>query len=117
MCILPALCPQPFYSEITESISIGSLPLSGDVQFLHNHNVCGVINMCWEYNGPVEEYRRFGITQLHLPTADLTEPSLVDVLRAVEFLRNVRSTHRNGRVFIHCKGIVSCISFAAYLLS
>jgi hypothetical protein len=95
---------QPFYSEITDTISVGSLPLPSDVQYLHENDVIGVINMCWEYAGPLKEYQKFKIQQLHLPTLDLSEPRLADMFLAVQFLQKMKEENPTGRVFIHCKG-------------
>lgn len=40
----------------------------GHVDELHAKGVVGVINMCGEYRGPVEDYDRLGVEQLWLPT-------------------------------------------------
>jgi atypical dual specificity phosphatase len=123
---------QPFYSQITETIAIGSLPFSSDVEYLKSKNVCGVINLCYEYLGPVEHYCQHEIQQLHLPTLDVHEPTLEHMKQAITFIEIVLSpsaaeerrdepsllsrknfsSARMGNdedlekkvVFIHCKG-------------
>ena len=85
-------------------MSVGSLPLPSDVSYLKSKNVRGVINMCWEYNGPLKEYNNHKIQQIHLPTSDLTEPSVSDMLLAVQFVQKIREQYPHDRIFIHCKG-------------
>lgn len=96
---------RPFYSDIDEEITMGSLPMAQDVQWLRAHGVVAVVNMCAEWAGPKEQYARAGITQLHLPTVDTTSPTLEALLRGVFFINETlalgRGNHR--RVFIHCK--------------
>ena len=40
----------------------------GHVDEMHAKGVVGVINMCGEYRGPLEDYKRLGIEELWLPT-------------------------------------------------
>lgn len=49
---------------------LGAAPVGflGHADALHEKGIVGVINMCGEYRGPVEDYRRLGIEQLWLPT-------------------------------------------------
>jgi protein-tyrosine phosphatase len=76
---------KPFYSEITEELAVGSMPLEIDVQYLHEvKNIGLVVNMCREYPGPLEEYAKRGIQQVHLPTPDVCEPEYNDVLKGVQ---------------------------------
>jgi atypical dual specificity phosphatase len=79
--------------------------------------------MCWEYSGPIEDYQRHGISQLHLPTLDIQEPTMEDLKKAVAFIDNIHSQPRNKDekkvVLIHCKGgrgraVITCL---CYLLS
>jgi hypothetical protein len=106
---------QPFYSDIDDVVSVGSVPLSRDVPFLHSNGVVGVVNMCREYPGPVDAYRAHNIRQLHLPTPDLHEPSLEQIKDMIVFIDDVLKTGHSvgdndggggggGRIFIHCKG-------------
>jgi atypical dual specificity phosphatase len=63
--------------------------------------VRGVVNFCEEYQGPVAAYRRLGIQQLRLPTADHFEPSLADLQTCVRFIR--RHQAQGQRVYVHCR--------------
>ena len=60
-----------------------------------------MVNTCEEYAGPVREYTREGIEQLHIPTTDFTHPQLEDVEKAVEFVQ--QHAERGETVYIHCK--------------
>jgi len=121
----------PFYSEISEHISVGSLPLNVcDIEFLTGQGVTLVVNLCREYQG-LAEYHDHGVSHLYLPTPDFTEPSLEHVELAclviqthlklgntTDNLTNVNisgtatlsvaspksKSRQQPRVFIHCKG-------------
>lgn len=75
---------KPFYSQITDEVAVGSMPLEIDAAYLHEKKNIGlVVNMCREYSGPLAEYEALGIKQVHLPTPDVCEPTYEDVLRGV----------------------------------
>jgi protein-tyrosine phosphatase len=87
---------KPFYSEITEELAVGSMPLEIDVQYLHEvKNIGLVVNMCREYPGPLEEYAKRGIQQVHLPTPDVCEPDYNDVLRGVQAILQYLDAQRS----------------------
>lgn len=58
---------QTFFSD---TVYLGAAPVGflGHADILHGKGIVGVINMCGEYRGPLEEYSRLGIEQLWLPT-------------------------------------------------
>jgi len=92
-----------FCDEIDDDVYLGSLPLPwmGRVEKLKKLEVKAVVNMMDEWVGPVEEYKMLGITQLYLPTIDHFEPSVEDLIRAVQFIE--ASLKRGHRVLIHCR--------------
>lgn len=90
-----------WWSRIDEHVILGAVPFRADVERLHREGVVGVINTCHEYEGPCAEYERVGIVQLHLPTIDFTPPSLEDVEKGVEFIRQY--AERGSTVYVHCK--------------
>lgn len=49
---------------------MGAAPVGflGHVDEMRAKGVVGVINMCGEYRGPLEDYNRLGMEQLWLPT-------------------------------------------------
>eukprot|EP01036_Dinobryon_divergens_P026304 gene26304-34931_t len=98
---------QPMYSEINETLSMGSLPISqSDVRCLREKGVRVVVNLCRESTGPVEEYAKENITQIRLRTPDLCEPSYADVVRGISYARGClqsQGSSSGGRVFVHCK--------------
>lgn len=65
------------------------------------HQVRGVINYCEEYRGPLASYRRLGIAELHLPTADHFEPTVADFVATVRFIQKFRES--GSRVYVHCR--------------
>jgi len=88
---------------VDDTVVIGGVPFFKDPERLYeNYDVRGVINMCEEYVGPMKEYNRLGIEQLHLPTIDHTQPSFEDMRRAVEFIADYEANDK-GRVYVHCK--------------
>ena len=92
---------RPWWSRVDEHVILGAVPFRSDVDRLHRQGVVGVINTCHEYDGPRDEYQRLGMVQLHLPTIDFTPPTLADVQRGVEFIREHAASGRT--VYVHCK--------------
>lgn len=102
------------------------MPLSSDVEFLITKGVTAVVNLCREYEGPLSMYEKYQISHIHLPTADLFEPSLNDMHKAIHFIESHLKSNSNRdklfldasasqiekkevsgsspKVFIHCKG-------------
>lgn len=92
-----------YWTLIDSHVFIGAAPIYflRHVEQLHARGVRGVINLCSEYSGPVEAYRKLGIEQLYLPTIDHREPTLEDLERAVHFIEKHKT--QKSRVYIHCK--------------
>ncbi len=90
-----------WWSRVDDHVILGALPFRSDVDLLHREGVVGVINTCYEYGGPCDDYERVGIVQLHLPTIDFTTPTLENVERGVEFIR--QHAESGGTVYVHCK--------------
>jgi protein-tyrosine phosphatase len=85
------------------------MPFVSDIKFLKSQNVCGVVNLCYEYPGPSAAlYSEHQIRQLHLPTLDIHEPTLDHMKKAVSWidqqLLHFTSTEDRPVIFIHCKG-------------
>ena len=99
------------FTPITPQLLLGSLPFAADVRSLSQAGVTGVVNMCDEYEGPVEQYHTYGIAQCRCPTVDMTPPTVQDLERAVRFIQQqlsavtpgAASGQRGPRVFVHCK--------------
>jgi atypical dual specificity phosphatase len=90
-----------WWDEVDESCILGAVPMGGDPKLLRELGVTGVVNMCEEYPGPVDEYQRLGIEQLWLPTTDFQHPTPEMVQRGAEFIQ--RHKESGGRVYVHCK--------------
>eukprot|EP01038_Epipyxis_sp_PR26KG_P016527 gene16527-22560_t len=92
-----------YWTKVDDTVILGCAPvgLLGYPAQLYQLGVRGVVNMCDEYSGPLADYERLGIKQLHLPTIDHFEPKLVDIQDAVKFIKQYQS---NGdKVYVHCK--------------
>ncbi len=90
-----------WWDRIDPLVIVGAYPFRRDVEGLHHAGVRAVVNTCEEYAGPVVDYERHGIEQLHIPTTDFTHPRLSDVEMAVEFVQ--RHVLAGDSVYIHCK--------------
>ena len=65
------------------------------------YQIRGVINLCEEYRGPEQTYKRLGMRHLRLPTTDHFEPSVEDLERAVKFIAEHEALGK--RVYVHCR--------------
>ena len=90
-----------WWDRINDHLIVGALPFPGDVSRLHEEGIRAVVNTCREYAGPLDEYRRFGIQQLRIPTTDFTPPELQDVTAAVSFIEG--HVQQGESVYVHCK--------------
>ncbi|MCH8922683.1 MAG: dual specificity protein phosphatase family protein [Planctomycetes bacterium] len=89
------------WDEIDDGVLLGGLPWKRDAAGLHEAGVRAVVNTCEEYDGPVQEYARLGIEQLHLPTVDFLPPSFEAINEAVDFIDRHRGA--GHAVYVHCK--------------
>ncbi|MBB3207614.1 atypical dual specificity phosphatase [Rhodopirellula rubra] len=90
-----------WWDFIDDHVIVGARPFARDVNALAAIGVRAVVNTCEEYGGPVEEYGRHGIVQLHIPTVDFTHPTIENVRQGVEFVQEHVS--QGKIVYIHCK--------------
>ena len=92
-----------YWTEVDETVILGCAPMGflGHPEQMKRLGVTGVVNMCYEYPGPVEQYKKLGITQMHLPVVDHTEPSPDIMMKAVDFIKEQQQ--QGGRVYVHCK--------------
>jgi len=95
---LNSLCTQ-----ISHNLLLGRIPFSSDVAVLKARGVTAVINLCRECRGPVTEYQQWGISQLRLPTVDMSPPSIQDLNAGVEFIAAQLRKNPNSIIFVHCK--------------
>ena len=82
-----------YWTQIDDTLYLGCAPMGllGHPSQLHKLGVRGVINMCYEYNGPKEYYADLGMKQLHLPTVDHFEPSTSQMAEAVRFIQEYKN--------------------------
>ena len=90
-----------WWDSIDPHVIVGARPSASDVSKMHAEGVRAVVNTCEEYAGPIGEYEKLGIVQLHIPTTDFTHPKLQDVIDAVEFTE--QHVGAGETVYIHCK--------------
>jgi atypical dual specificity phosphatase len=90
-----------WFDQVDESILIGALPLDGDVATLERHNVSSILCLCREAEGPVGEYRRYGMTYLRVPLQDGSPPSREQLAECLAFIADV--VRRKERVYVHCR--------------
>ena len=93
-----------YWSTVDDTLLLGCAPIGclGHPAQLHQLGVRGVINLCYEYDGPKGYYSELGMKQLHLPTVDHFEPSASQITEAVRFIQDYKN--RGEKVYVHCKG-------------
>lgn len=90
-----------WWDHVDKQVILGARPFRRDAKRLRELGVTGVVNMCEEYFGPMREYERLGIEQLHLPTVDFTHPLVEHVEAGAAFIE--KHVSNNGIVYVHCK--------------
>lgn len=91
------------FSIMDETVILGVVPLAFSVtpKNLHSMGVRGIINLCDEFNGSINDYNKLGIEQLWLPTVDHYEPSVSSLWSAIKFISKYKKM--NQQVYVHCK--------------
>lgn len=90
-----------WWDRIEPNLLLGAMPFHSDVAKMAEEGVTAVINMCQEYQGPLQEYQVHGIEQLWLPTVDFSPPSIEFIRKGVDFID--RHLKVGGTVYVHCK--------------
>ena len=90
-----------WWDPVHPSIILGAMPFASDIPALSRMGVKAVVNTCEEYEGPVEQYKKFNIEQMRMPTIDFTHPKFEDVTRAVQFMDEQIAAGK--KVYVHCK--------------
>jgi hypothetical protein len=68
---------------IDDVVVMGGAPiqlLNYPEKLRYEYGVQGVINLCEEYRGPTQAYKRLNMEELYLPTTDHFEPSVEDMI-------------------------------------
>jgi hypothetical protein len=108
---------EPAYVDTSDSLDtarvyLGAAPLNWHLPLrlashpaspaeLHKLGVGAIVNLCDEYEGATDEYKRLGMSQLWIRTVDHFEPSLEHMNEAVAFIDD--ALKRRESVYIHCK--------------
>ena len=92
-----------YMTDVDDTLILGCAPFEclGHPKKLHNMGVRGVVNMCLEYEGPIQSYDNLGIMQLRLPTTDHYHSSPSQLQDAVKFIELHQK--RGEKVYVHCK--------------
>lgn len=92
-----------YWTVVDDTLILGCAPMAilNHPSSLYKLGVRGVVNMCYEYEGPKAAYSKLGIKQLHLPNVDHFEVPVEDLKDAVEFIRQHKD--RGEKVYVHCK--------------
>lgn len=87
-------------SKITPQIFIGGQHSSIGINGLRKLGITAVVNMRMRsfYQKALFEQK---VNYLHLPTPDLTAPTLEDLISGVAFIK--AELEKSGKVYIHCK--------------
>ena len=93
-----------YWTAVDDTLLLGCAPIGclGHPSQLYELGVRGVINLCYEYDGPKGFYSELGMKQLHLPTVDHFEPTASQITEAVRFIQDYKN--RGEKVYVHCKG-------------
>ncbi|GJM24915.1 MAG: phosphatase [Phycisphaerae bacterium] len=86
---------------IDDSVLLGRIPRKREINELRHEGIGAIINMCDEFAGHTVQLEEFNIKQLRLPTIDLVCPSIENLQRGVEFIRQCADSGK--KVYIHCK--------------
>jgi atypical dual specificity phosphatase len=90
-----------WWDRVNDHCVLGAVPILQDPVRLKKIGITGVINMCEEYEGPIDEYKKLGIEQLWLPTTDFQHPTAEMVEKGAEFIEKHKC--EGGQVYVHCK--------------
>lgn len=94
-----------WYDRIDSRVIIGALPMRSDLTTLSQvERVTGVINFCDEFPGH-SNYAQYGIRQLRLPTLDYCSPTIPQLEKGLEFIRNQPP---GCCTYVHCKVHLRC---------
>ena len=89
-----------WYVRVDSRVIIGALPLRNQLDSLSRiERVTGVINFCDEFNGHTA-YSQSGIQQLRLPTLDYCSPTVQQLEKGLDFIRNQPP---GCTTYVHCK--------------
>ena len=83
-------------------VLLGQAPLfKSQLRELETLGVSAIVNLCDEFMGPTDAYRKDGVSLLWLRTVDHLEPTVPAMRTAVAFIEHHRK--RGAGVYIHCK--------------
>ena len=92
-----------YWTKVDDVVYLGCAPMEifNHPTELNKLGVEGVVNMCYEYPGPVASYDKLGMKQLRMEVVDHEEPSVEQLKLAVSFISSYKQKGR--KVYVHCK--------------
>lgn len=90
------------WKQITPHVWLGKTPLSYHVATFKKLGITHVLNLQYEYAGPLKEYKKHGIIQLRIPVVDHFEPTPEEIERGVQFIED--AIVKDTKVYVHCQG-------------
>ncbi len=89
-----------WWNWVDEWVLVGGRIGTGDARVLRREGVGAVVNLCAEIEDPLCALKAERMQALHLPTRDLTAPSLSTLALATDFI--AANARREVRTYLHC---------------
>jgi protein-tyrosine phosphatase len=89
------------YSQITPSIYLGGQYSLKSVKVLKKRGVTAVVNMRINSIHKIVDEDISWLKILHLPTVDLTAPSIDNLNKGIKFIQ--KELEVGGKVYVHCR--------------
>ena len=89
------------YNWILDGIAVGNIKAGSDFDHLKSQGISVIICAIPQLPRPMEDYKKYGITLLHIPVDDSPE---VDIGRWFDSVSEFIMAHRlmNRKVLVHC---------------
>lgn len=92
--------PTMKYSQITPNLYLGGQYSLRAIKTLKKRGITAVVNMRMR-SVHSSAQKKVPFTILHLPTPDLTAPSIPDLQKGITFIDS--EIEKGGRVYVHCR--------------
>jgi len=101
-----------------EKLAIAPMPSEDQIEDLaKTFKAVVMLEMDWELDYDIQQWRKFGVNVKHLPIPDFGTPGLNDLQEVIEWIK--REIEKGTTVLVHCLGGIgrSGMVAAAYLIS
>lgn len=87
---------------LTKKLAIGHAPMSlDDLDYLHEQEIDGIINLCGEYCDLHELEEEVGFGVYYLPIEDENAPDPVALQAAIDWMAS--AIERDKKILVHCR--------------